>query len=43
MKSKNMKNKHIFYDIQGFKVIIEHKVPFSRFTALKLIAKQLEE
>ena len=34
-----MKNKHIFKSLDGFNIIIEHKVPFSRFTALKQLKK----
>lgn len=35
MKSK----KHEFTTIGGYKVIIEHRTPFTRFTALKQLHK----
>ena len=35
------KNKHIFYDTAGYRVIIEHKTPFTRTEALKYLSKNL--
>ena len=37
MKLRNMKNKHVFKDLSGFKIIIEHNTPFTRIKALKVL------